>query len=141
MSAWGLGPFDNDDALDWLGDFLESPDRGLVWVPLGTSKPARLRRALRRPYLSKYLDMGHTERAIVAAEVIAAACGSPSDEAPDELCDWAQRRVLKLDRLRRPAMRVATYLRDAPAYRRLFLDDNDYPEWQGHVDDLIKRLS
>lgn len=30
MGAWGSGSFENDDALDWLTDFCDDPDKGLI---------------------------------------------------------------------------------------------------------------
>lgn len=141
MGAWEFGPFDNDDALDWLGDFLESPDSGLAWAPGSGCKAARVRRALRRPYRNKHLDMGVTEEAVAACEVIAALRGKPAASAPDELRAWAAGTALSIEGLRPAALRVATFLRDAPAFKELFFEPEDHGKWRAHMDGLIGRLS
>jgi hypothetical protein len=141
MGAWEFGPFENDAALDWLADFLESPEVGLAWAPLSGCKAARVRRALRRPYRNKHLDMGVTEEAVAACEVIAAVGGKPVESASDELREWARGTALSLDSQRPAALRVAKFLRDAPAFKELFFDPEDHPKWQAHMDDLIGRLS
>ncbi|MBK7403594.1 MAG: DUF4259 domain-containing protein [Phycisphaerales bacterium] len=140
MGAWGFGPFDNDDALDWLGQFLEAADSGVAWLPFARSKPAMLRRALRRPRRNKHLDLGVVECAVAACEVIATQLGRPGASIPAELAERVAGLGLDVRSVRSQAEAVARFLRDAPAYRELFLDESDYPTWQANMDDLISRL-
>lgn len=74
MGTWGHGPFDNDDANDFLGDLLES------------GQPADdLRDALATGALDEgYLEAPDASIAVAAAAVIAVATAGPVDGVPAE---------------------------------------------------------
>ncbi|MBM4364803.1 MAG: DUF4259 domain-containing protein [Deltaproteobacteria bacterium] len=71
MGAWGTGNWDNDDALDWIGELGEARDLERVLTGPGT-------------------DTGMCCRALAAAGVIAAALGRPGDGVPDEVKSWLE---------------------------------------------------
>lgn len=82
MGAWGLGSFENDDAMDWVGEVEED----------GSLRPVR--RALDSA-LSADADFGisgEAELGVAAAEVVAAMQGKPSDGLPEELRTWLEGR-------------------------------------------------
>lgn len=64
MSVWGPGPTENDDAADWLAEFREEPSLRAV--------QAAIRGARRKGYL----DVDRCAEAVVAAHVLADACGA-----------------------------------------------------------------
>lgn len=78
MNYWGATPFDNEAADDWLTDFGANDfrliDRTLAGIanlqPVDT------------------LDEWEAGEALVAAECIAAACGQPTANLPDEIQNW-----------------------------------------------------
>jgi hypothetical protein len=72
MGAWGAGAFDNDDALDWLSELVDSPDFALGRAVLDVT-------AL------EYLEAPEGSAALAAAEVVAAARGHPAALLPDEV--------------------------------------------------------
>ena len=74
MGTWGMGTFEDDDALDWLHDLEE---QGL---PI-------LERALSMQ-LPEYLSAPDGQVLLAAAEVVAAMKGSPADDLPDAIDDW-----------------------------------------------------
>jgi hypothetical protein len=78
VGAWGAGPFENDDAMDFLADLseIDADQRG-----------AKLVAALRLPP-EGYLELPEASAAIAAAGLIAIAAGSYAgdlDEAYSEL--------------------------------------------------------
>ena len=78
--AWDTGPFDNDDALDWVWELTDSTDLSV------------LNRALDDVVRSPgYIDAPYASMALAAAEVLAAIRGNPRDGLPDEVADWVSR--------------------------------------------------
>src|SRR3954451_21808785 len=77
MGAWGPGPFDNDDAMDWLVGLEESHDE------------SALREAFRAVEAdATYIDLPVAANALAAAEVVAAAVGPPPPGLPPEVTAW-----------------------------------------------------
>jgi hypothetical protein len=80
MGTWGIGTFDNDDALDW---FEELEAEGLqvagsaIQVVLDLSP--------------EYLESSVCANALAAAEVVAALRGRPSADLPDKVAAWVRR--------------------------------------------------
>jgi Domain of unknown function (DUF4259) len=64
MGAWDIGPFDNDDAADFVADLSEMPAAG---------RAGRVRAALTLP--DGYLQMDNASAAVAAAALLAAANG------------------------------------------------------------------
>ncbi|MEL7022306.1 MAG: DUF4259 domain-containing protein [Pseudomonadota bacterium] len=80
--AWGTGLLENDDALDFLDMFVENPDaRYADLVPNSLGEVA---------YNDGYLYSSDATFALVAAEIVAAMNGNPSDDLPPEVLAWAK---------------------------------------------------
>ena len=79
MGAWGYGPFENDDAADWLDELIEASDIEV------------LRRAL-EPRWFDYVYMQVTKGSVIvaAAEVLAAGLGKGAADLPDEVKRWVR---------------------------------------------------
>jgi len=75
MGAWGPGPFENDDAMDFIGDLADGPTAEL---------PDRLREALTLP--EGYIESPEGAEAIAAAALVAARQGyNPNDPTVSDL--------------------------------------------------------
>ncbi|SRR5712691_6352561 len=78
MGAWGLGVFENDDAMDWAVDFEHAPSE------------QSLREAFEAAVaVEDYLERDLGSYALAAAEVLAAARGQPCRDIPPALRHWA----------------------------------------------------
>jgi hypothetical protein len=129
--AWGVGSFDNDDALDWAAECAASRDLSVVSTALNS--------ALK----SGYLEAPQASAAIAAAEVIAAALGRPSSKMPKQLFAWVraqpQDAVLKLSALAQKA--ISRILGDHQSeLRELWKDTKEFSAWQTSLKDLLVRL-
>jgi hypothetical protein len=79
MGAWGLGPFDNDDAADWLGTLSDVSDLSSLRIAL------RLRWF---DYL--YLQAPKGCVIVAASEVLASALGRESPDLPVSAKNWVK---------------------------------------------------
>lgn len=77
--VWGEGSFENDDALDWVGQCIKA----------GTTAPVSA--ALAAVLDGRYVQAPDGSEAVAAAEVIAAAMGKPGADMPPELRAWMRR--------------------------------------------------
>lgn len=75
MGSWGPGPFDNDDASDWLHELACCPDDSV------------LREAF-EPVLLGSADAIDSRLAVAAATVVAARCPHADPDIPEEVCEW-----------------------------------------------------
>ena len=129
MGAWGAGPFENDDAADWVIE-LETSDNADV-----------LRRALSLD-AGGYVALPEGAIAVAAAEVVATGLGRPGSGLPPEVIAWTaahassigvDERQLALDALDR-------VLAPDSEIEELWAEAND-PEWRDGVLSLRQRLS
>lgn len=131
--AWGMGPFDNDDALDW------------VWELEKAASTDMLEDALEEVTGSFfYISAPECSRAVAAAEVVAALLGRPGRELPDEVKTWISDSSLRADEdLVALAREAVTLVRDSDKSELadLWRDaGNNYDEWHAGISDLIRRL-
>lgn len=77
MATWGAGSFENDQALDFVDDLLESDDFEFVAEALSHDP-------------GEQVDACLGTDIVTAAEIIAATLGKPSEDCPQELLDWLQ---------------------------------------------------
>ena len=77
--AWDVGPFDNDDAADWVWELEESSDLSVVKAALKAVTES-----------SSYIEAPTGTTAIAAAEVVAALKGQPHAQLPDEVATWVE---------------------------------------------------
>lgn len=79
MGAWGHGPFDNDDAADWLADLEESSDLGFL-------------RSSLQPRWFDYLYLQAPKGSVIiaAAEVLAAGLGRAAPHLPVDAKYWVR---------------------------------------------------
>ena len=80
MGAWGTGPFENDDAMDWVAELEGTRDLSAVRSALEAVTAAE-----------DYVDAPVGSIALAPAEVVAALRGRPIDDVPPEVTDWVVR--------------------------------------------------
>ncbi|AYB30096.1 DUF4259 domain-containing protein [Chryseolinea soli] len=71
MGTWGHGNFENDSALDWVGDFEEKPHKDF------------LEKSIRAVLIPNYIDAHDASVALAALEVVAWANGKPAKDFPN----------------------------------------------------------
>ncbi len=131
--AWDTGPFDNDDALDWVWELSESNDVSILETTLQPAARA-----------SGYLEAPTATMAVAAAEVVAALRGNPRQELPDEVMEWVQTHTVAVgDDLLKLARRAIVNIKkeDSSELAQLWSDSEGLMEvWLKDLDDLLKRL-
>ncbi len=136
MGAWGSGPFENDDACDWLDE-------------LADSGVAALRAALALADDAEYLEAPDGSVIVAAAEVVAQMGvdtdddddDDDDDDAPDELvaflADCGPPPPALVAAARAALDRVTA---DESELRELW-QDAEGGAWQAAIDDLKRRLA
>jgi len=118
VGAWGSGPFDNDDAADFVGDLLDMPSAG---------RAQRLRAALTLP--DGYLQIDDAAIAVAAAALIAASNGMPVDgsAAVEELIQSGS--IPLDDQVRAQAAAALSRVNgDASEWRDLWTESSSFAE-------------
>ncbi len=131
--AWDTGPFDNDDALDWVWELSESDDLSVVASAVHGAIEA-----------SSYLESPTGSIAVAAAEVVAALKGNPRADLPVEVTDWVKaHRVAAGDDLTEAARKaIALVLNaDSSELAQLWSDSDELANvWKADLQNLLKRL-
>jgi hypothetical protein len=134
MGAWGVGVFENDQAYNWLNDFLAQPGR----EPLQEVFDYVLNQR-------GFLDSPESCAALVAAEVVAARIGRASSDLPPDL-DVDQKLTFPIDPdLVETAIRVVGHILYFPGHselRELWREagSQEYNLWESKAYHLIERL-
>jgi hypothetical protein len=130
MGAWGPGPFDNDDALDWLADVTASDD------------PTSLEAAFAHVDSSATtIDSPSCAAAIAAAEIVATIARRPMGDLPEDATVCAGRFAGVFSPTLLAKARVAVgCIRRASELRDLWLDSSHFSRWESSVRDLEHRL-
>lgn len=131
MGAWGYGPFENDEALDWGARLGESGD------------PEFAANILRELSEVAQLDRREGTTGIAAAEAIAASRGRPCDPLPDGVQDWLAATGARAGTAARDlALRVIGIIESGEdsELRLLWDEEPDGPSWHETVAALRGRL-
>jgi hypothetical protein len=131
MSAWGPGYFDNDDALDLIGELQESGgstalEDALNAIPLDDSE---------------YVEAPECSMAIAAAEIVAALSKHPSADLPDEIKKWIKGKLVPNERLRKLAHDAIDRIGRSSELRELWAESPDGKAWSASLRDLQRRLA
>jgi hypothetical protein len=132
MGTWGVGSFENDDALDWVAGLVDSDG------------PEEITEAF-APLLATgggYLEATDCSIGLAAAEVVAALNGRPGGDLPDEAKEWAGERLGAASReLVSNARQVIAAVTMSSELKELWEESDDYAAWQERVADLSRRLA
>ena len=129
MGTWGHGPFDNDDAGDWVWSLEESDDFSVLQKTLDGIVNAG----------GVYLESPACCEALAAAEVVAALLGRPTTELPDEVRSWIRGRAVPPGLVGLAKQAVAT-IKAKSELQELWQETEDYDVWSKSVVDLESRL-
>lgn len=129
MGAWGLGSFENDDALDFVMEIVESNDLGIIEEALEEVINSA----------DDYIEADSASRALAAGEVIAALHGHSGD-IPDELEEWTTGKEVPSSEITQMAQRAVRQVMANSELRELWEESDDYDAWQENVQDLLERL-
>ncbi|MEJ7663537.1 MAG: DUF4259 domain-containing protein [Hymenobacter sp.] len=132
MGAWGNGNFDNDQAMDFVGDFTDEPtletiEHALtVVVDVGEE--------------GEYIEVDEASAALAAAEMVAALLKKPASDLPENLQPAlaSMRSNAALQKLARKA--VKQVLKESEL-QELWAENGEPNDWQAVQEDLVKRLS
>ncbi|MCB9664369.1 MAG: DUF4259 domain-containing protein [Alphaproteobacteria bacterium] len=130
MGAWDVGPFDNDAALDWVGDL----DDAEGWEPVAA--------VLRFAEVEGFVDAEDASEGLAAAEVVAAGLGRAREEVPEEVT-WFLGRVGHRPSPELVALAgtaVQRILGDDSELRGLWEDTDDLDAWLADTEGLVRRL-
>ena len=127
MGAWGPGPFDNDDALDWIDDLVEG-GAGSVYATLEVAADGDPPEA------------PEASMALAAAEVVAAANGAPVRDLPGEVLDWLAEHAGALPADLVPLARRAVERVRRDSELKDLWEETDPAAWYAALDDLLRRL-
>ena len=149
MGAWGAGSFQNDWALDWLGDLCESGDSSLIRSTLnkvvehgGTkySAPSLLERLRGHRRHTDWLEASVATEALAAGEIVAAWLGQPSEKLPENLIKWLQQHASSFQPELVPlAVKAVNIVKTNSELKDLW-DEGDVAKWMNEVADLEQRL-
>ena len=130
MSRWGVGSFENDDAVGWLAKLGPITRDDLTKVFLhAADNPG-------------YLEAPDASVAVAAAEVIAALNGSPAAEVPPEIVEWTKaNREASTPDLKALAIRALERVRRNSELKDLWLEADGLNDWTVAIHDLQTRLA
>lgn len=134
MGAWGVGNFENDQAYNWLNDFLDNPGRESLQEVFDYVLDRR-----------DFLDSPESYAALVAAELVAARMGHASRDFPADL-DIERQLTFSLDPdLTEAATRAVgqiLYLTGHSELRELWKEagSEEFNLWESKVYNLVERL-
>jgi hypothetical protein len=152
MGAWDAGSFQNDTALDWVGDLCEDGDVAMVRNALSRVKelrqppqPSVIERMLGKHAHARepYLPADVVVRALAAAEIVAFWLGHPTQKFPEKLEEWARRHTSSFT----PdfitlARQAVTTVKTKSELKDLWEEGNGIvdPKWHSAMADLEQRL-
>ena len=131
--AWDIGPFDNDDALDWVWELSESKDLSVVSDALQAVSDS-----------PGYLEAPTGSMAIAAAEVVAALRGNPRPQLPAEVSGWVSNFKGKVDdslvESARQAIAAVKNVESSELAQLWSESGGVLEEWHTDLDSLSERL-
>ena len=134
MGTWGTGTFENDSALDWVGQLTESQDDSVLDAAFDAVIETE----------EDLIDADDCSNALAAAEIVAAMSGKSSGTLPDGVAAWMKGKPKPGEDLVQKAREaVAEVLTDQSELLELWKDaePDDFKGWKSGVDDLKRRLN
>lgn len=132
MHLWGEGSFDNEDAADWLNDFVSG----------STLEP--IQSAFNEAFDNdneEYIEDDSANMIIAAGEVVALLRGMPAHSLPEALTDWHHAHQLTVDdNLFEQAVLAVKRVHNTSELRESWEDTSDFVIWRQRVLDLLSRL-
>ena len=132
MGAWGTGPFENDDALDFVAEVEEGGGKAIA-------------AAVKAVPAKGFVEAPAGSNALAAGEIIAAARGRSMTDLPEEVTAWIKESAWKPkpDLIASAASAVKRVLESTDSELRELWEeaaDDDAAAWRKSVQDLLNRL-
>jgi hypothetical protein len=134
MGAWDVGTFENDDALDWVHEFLEDP--GLDALRDTLDLVVSLDEA-------EYVQADACGMVLAAAEMVAALRGRAAAKLPEPLGAWVDANKVSQkpdDRLMDKARRAVARIMFRSEIKELWDESEDAKAWESEMEGLAARL-
>lgn len=132
MGAWGHRSFENDSALDWLGELVDGDAEAL----------AEILEAVGGAGDDEYVDVDAASAALAAAELVAAALGKGGDRLNEEAGRWLEaHRDAALEVGAAAARRAVERVVRRSELRELWDESGDASAWHADVRELLHRLA
>jgi hypothetical protein len=133
MNIWGTSPFENEAADEWLYDFGGNDFRLIDRTLAGVA-------AMRAV---EELDLLEACEVLVAAECVAAACGIPAREIPEEVQEWLDEHnpAPVNPKYIEMAIKAVTKVIDRSELRDFWAESEQYDVWKTAVTNLQFRLA
>jgi hypothetical protein len=130
MGDWGPGIYDNDDAMDWVYDLLDSGGLSRVKQALDVIAQDNL----------TLPDIADCRIALVAADLIAALDGDSNPDLPEEAEEWISLVNRSALSLRPKAEEAARKVLESSELRTFMEKNGKYELWRKDIQALLKRL-
>jgi Domain of unknown function (DUF4259) len=128
--ASGEGSFENDDAVDWISECIQTVGGKMIVEALTTAID------------TKYLEAPDGSAAVVASEIVAAAQGKASSNFPKDLAAWLERQPrLQIAALSPLALQALKKVRDPKASElKQLWSEGKKNTWEQKIFELERRL-
>lgn len=130
MAEWGPGIYENDDAMDWIYDLLDSGGLSRVKKALDVVEQERVDSA----------EAADCRIALAAADLVATLDGDINPNLPSEAEEWIALINRSASGLRPKAENVVRLIQKDSVLRRDMNKKGVLKEWEQQMDALIKRL-
>lgn len=134
MGTWDTGPFENDNAMDWVGNLTESKDMSAIESALDAVNECE----------DEFIEAPDCETALAAAEVVAALLGKACDTIPQEVAGWVKGKSKPNDALVRKARNaVAEIGTDRSELLDLYkeAEPEHLQKWLRSIEEVKQRLA
>jgi Domain of unknown function (DUF4259) len=134
MGAWGMGSFENDDALDFVGVLAGGGGPEVIVEALQSVASAGVTAPITAPTAA---------RAVAAAEMVAAGRGKACDGLPADAGAWLGKNTMAAASMRDLAARAVQRIAEASDLRTIWEKGHpsDAKAWIDGVLELGRRLS
>jgi hypothetical protein len=130
MGAWGVGGFENDDALDWAANLMAADNLEPVLQAF---------EAVERS--SAYIEVQPAAAALAAAEVVAALRSRPGQNLPESVRRWITEHPKMEEDMPARAQRALKRVGDNSELTELFEESGSANAWRNAMEDLEARLA
>lgn len=131
MGAWGNRNFENDQAMDFVGDFTDNPTLENLEETLSI--------VIEQGEEEEYADIEEASAALAAAEILAAILTKPAPDFPQEL-QPALTTIKVNATLQKKARKAIKQVMKASELQELWAEGDDLEEWLAVQTDLLERL-
>ncbi len=131
MEPFGYESFENNEAVEWLEELLESDDLALIQSSLHSAAE----------HTGDSVGLVDARRALAAAETVAVWHGHAGEGAPLEVLDWvAQQETPLPSETLELARRAVERVLGGSEMREQWIGIGEIDDWKLAVDDLLQRL-